>query len=103
MTLECNGGCFSMKNFDDIRKELKEEDEALFHTLELVGNIMAIREEKGISQRQLSTLSGVAQKTISRIESGIDVPNFTTLIKLANGLGYTLDVKLEPKDDKKGG
>jgi len=86
-----------MKNFDDLRNELKEEDEALYHTLELVGKLMVIRDRKGLSQRQLSTLSGVAQKTISRMESGIDVPNFTTLIKLANGLGYTLEVKLEPR------
>ncbi|MFK7678770.1 helix-turn-helix domain-containing protein [Bacillus sp. Wb] len=57
-----------MKNFDDIRNELKENDNATYIALEIVGSIMAARDRKEMSQRELSRISGVPQKTISRIE-----------------------------------
>lgn len=81
-----------MKNFDDVRNELKSENPSLFFTLEITGKIMATKDRKGISQRKLSELSGVAQKTISRIENGIDVPTLETLGKLAHALGLKIVV-----------
>jgi transcriptional regulator with XRE-family HTH domain len=47
---------------------------------------MATRERRGLSQRELSKLSGVPQKTISRIENGLDSPKIETLGKLASAL-----------------
>lgn len=79
-----------MKSFDDLRKNLAEEDPDLFLTLEFAGTLMAARLEKSITQRELSRLTGIPQKTISRIENGIDIPKIPTLIKLANVLGYEL-------------
>ncbi|PLR72270.1 helix-turn-helix domain-containing protein [Bacillus sp. UMB0728] len=79
-----------MNNFDDVRNDLKNENPSLFFTLEIVGELMAAKDRKGISQRELSRLSGVAQKTISRMENGIDVPTLETLGKLANALGMSI-------------
>ncbi|WP_137743319.1 helix-turn-helix domain-containing protein [Robertmurraya siralis] len=81
-----------MKDFDDVRNELKEEDPSLFFILEITGKLLAARQRKEISQRELSRMTGVAQKTISRIESGIDVPTIETLGKLAHALGMKITI-----------
>lgn len=88
-----------MKTFNDLRQDLKNKDPDLYITMEIVGKLMAARERKGLSQRQLSHLSGVPQKTISRIENGIDIPKIPTLIKLANPLGLELTV-MEKNDEQ---
>ena len=46
-----------------------------------------IRKSKGLSQDQLSKLSGVGRVTIARIETGKISPNLQTLEKLAAALG----------------
>lgn len=57
----------------------------------LLGQAVAqAREEKGISQRQLSNRSGVIQAEISKIEQGKGNPTVSTLQKLAKSLGRTI-------------
>lgn len=89
-----------MKTFNDLRKELKRKDPERYIALEIVGKLMAARDRKGISQRELSRLSGVPQKTISRIENGMDIPKIPTLLKLANvlGLEFSLVDSLEEEE-----
>jgi transcriptional regulator with XRE-family HTH domain len=82
-----------MKDFNYIENELKQRDVVSYTTLKLVGKLMAYRGQQGISQRKLSEMTGIAQKTISRIESGKDFPKLETLIKMADALGYTLELK----------
>jgi len=82
-----------MHNFEDVRKNLAKEDLELFISLEIVGKLIAARDRKGFSQRELSRLSNVPQKTISRMESGKDVPKLITLLKLANVLGLELSLR----------
>lgn len=86
-----------MKTFNDLQNELATEDPLLFISLEIVGKLMAARDRKKISQRELSRLSGIPQKTISRIENGKDVPKLPTLIKLANSLDLQLELALVEK------
>jgi transcriptional regulator with XRE-family HTH domain len=81
-----------MKEFNDLRKELKENDIVSYTILELVGKLMAYRNQQKISQRELSEKTGVAQKTISRIENGVDLPSIETIIRLADGIGYELSL-----------
>lgn len=89
-----------MKTFQDLRNELAKEDPDLFISLEIVGKLMAARDRKKISQRELSNLSGVPQKTISRIENGIDIPKIPTLIKLANELGLEISLVEKRTDEE---
>lgn len=57
----------------------------------IVGQAIAeAREEKGMSQRDLSYASGVMQADISRIEKGKGNPTLTTLQKIAKSLGRTV-------------
>lgn len=46
-----------------------------------------LRIDRTISQRELAKKTGVATSTISRLENGVQRPNFRTIQKLANGLG----------------
>ncbi len=51
-------------------------------------NLIRLREEKGISQRQLSYLCDVDHAKISKLESSDECNlNLTTLFELAKGLG----------------
>ena len=55
------------------------------------GRITEIRKEKGISQEELSILSGVSRATISGLESGrITVTTTDTLQKISKALGETV-------------
>ena len=57
----------------------------------IVGQAIAeAREEKGMSQRELSSKSGVMQAEISKIEKGKGNPTLLTLQKIAKSLGRTV-------------
>ena len=57
----------------------------------IVGQAIAsAREEQGMSQRELSSSSGVMQAEISKIEQGKGNPTLTTLQKIAKSLGKTV-------------
>ena len=51
------------------------------------------REENGMTQKQLSDITGITQADISRIENGTRNPSLSMVKKLARGLGMQL--KLE--------
>lgn len=56
----------------------------------LIEEITKVRQEKGLSQRQLEELSGVKQPIIARMENGTSIPNLNTILKLLVPLGKTL-------------
>jgi DNA-binding Xre family transcriptional regulator len=55
----------------------------------------------GMSQRDMTRLSGVAQSQVSRFEGGGD-PHWSTLDRLAHALDCELVVRLKPRDPSKG-
>lgn len=59
---------------------------------ELVDEVIKLRHEKGITQKELEMLSGVKQPIIARMEKGITTPQLSTVIKLLIPLGKTLAV-----------
>ena len=50
-----------------------------------------VRRDKGLSQEQLATLSGVHRVTIARFETGKANPNLQTLERLSAALGVPID------------
>lgn len=56
------------------------------------GKIRQLRKERGLTQVQVSQLSGVSQSAISDIESGrvTKLPNIDTVGKIASALGCTV-------------
>ncbi len=54
--------------------------------------IREIRKEQGYSQEEIAELSGLAQPTISRIESGRGGVRVKTLEKITKILGFSLKI-----------
>lgn len=53
---------------------------------EFAKRLIQIRAEKGYSQKELADLIGIAASSISRYESGLHYPRFTTISILAHYL-----------------
>ncbi len=53
--------------------------------------IKELRSKRGLSQRELSILSGVSKQEISNIEVSRHVPRFGTLDKLSRVLKFDID------------
>lgn len=49
----------------------------------------------GMTQKQLSEITGIYQADISKIERGIANPSLATLKRLANGMGLKLRIEFE--------
>ena len=64
--------------------------------------IKQIREEKGVSQRQLAEIVGVSAVTVLNWENGIYDPSAKDLIKLSGALGVSIDY-LVGNDGQDGG
>lgn len=90
MSIELNGNTFT--TWDDVEKELFTPEEIAESKLRvaLIGELIAARKEKGITQRELEELSGVKQPIIARMESGSTTPNLSTVLKVLAPLGKTL-------------
>ncbi len=82
------------KSWNDVRSELFTPEEIAESDLRvaLMGEIIAVRKEQGISQRELGKLTGIKQPVIARIESGQSSPRIDTLVKLLEPLGKTIAV-----------
>ncbi len=88
------------RSWDEVRAEFftKEEIAESDLRVNLIGEIIKARKEKGLSQKELEKLSGVKQPIIARMETGETVPQLSTIIKLLAPLGKTLAiVPLEQK------
>lgn len=79
-------------SWKDARTELFTPEEIAASNLrvEIIGEMIKARQEKGLSQRQLEELSGVKQPIIARIENGTSTPNLNTILKVLAPLGKTL-------------
>jgi ribosome-binding protein aMBF1 (putative translation factor) len=62
----------------------------------VLGELVKIRKEKGISQVNLAEMTGCKQQVISRIENRENSPTLKTLCGILNVLGY--DIQLVPKN-----
>lgn len=58
----------------------------------LASEIIKARQEKGMTQKQLETMSGVRQPVIARLERGTTDPRLSTMLKILSALGMTLKV-----------
>ncbi len=89
--------------FDDFMKELERETrragpaavahaEALKAHYKLAVELILLRKQRGLTQRQLSGRTGIQQSEISRIEGGRANPTAATLAALARALGGELRI-----------
>ncbi|WP_430883377.1 helix-turn-helix domain-containing protein [Fusibacter sp. JL216-2] len=83
---------------EDIKKLLLEDDEtkreydALEPIYTITKEIIKLRLDKGLTQKDLAEIVGTKQSAISRLESGSYNPSFEFLSKVAHALGKELHI-----------
>ena len=91
-----------MTKFNDFLKEqlndpaLRAEYEALEPEFTIIQAMIDARKSAGLTQKQLSERTGIAQADISKLENGSANPSLRTLRRLASGLGMKLKVEFLP-------
>lgn len=78
--------------WEDVRETLLTPEERAASNLRvsMMVELTRTRQEMGISQKKLETLSGVKQPIIARMEKGYTSPQVDTLLKVLAPLGKTL-------------
>lgn len=73
------------KKYDDLETEY-----------DIINAMIKARKEKGLTQKQLSELTGISQADISRIENGTRNPSLEMIKRLATGMGMRLKLEFIP-------
>jgi transcriptional regulator with XRE-family HTH domain len=90
------------RKFDDfLQEQLQDPDflkeyEALQPERAVIQAIIDTRQNSGLTQKELSERTGIAQGDISKLENGNANPSIRTLQRLASGMGMTLKVEFVP-------
>lgn len=89
-------------SFDDFLQEQMRDDEfrreyeALQPERAVIQAMIDARRTAGLTQKELSERTGIAQGDISKLENGNANPSVRTLQRLARGMGMTLKVEFLP-------
>ena len=78
-----------------------EEWDALEPEFTIMQVIIDARKASGLTQKQLSERTGIAQADISKLESGNANPSLKTLRRLAAGMGMKVKVEFYPVANSK--
>ena len=87
------------KKFDDFLQEqlkdpeFRKEYEALQPEHAIIQAIIDARTTSGLTQKELSERTGIAQGDISKLENGNANPSVRTLQRLAAGMGMKLKIE----------
>lgn len=88
-----------MTNFNELLAEqlkdpeFKKEYDALEPEFEIKRAMIDARKSKGMTQKELATLSGITQGDISKLENGSANPSIKTLQRLAKAMGKKLKIE----------
>ena len=91
-----------MAKFDDfLQEQLQDpefcrEYEALQPERAVIQAIIYARQSTGLTQKELSERTGIAQGDISKLEKGNANPSIRTLQRLAAGMGMRLKLEFVP-------
>ena len=86
------------KNFPEtLNEELKDptfkrEYDELEPEFAIINAIIDARKEMGLTQKQLSELTGITQADISKLENGNANPSLKTLQRLAAAMGKSVKI-----------
>lgn len=91
-----------MSKFNDFLKEqlndpeVKAEYDALEPEFTIIQAMIDARKASGLTQKELSERTGIAQSDISKLENGSANPSIKTLQRLAAGMGMTMKIEFLP-------
>lgn len=74
----------------------KDSDMSVSEEASVIRVLIDARKALGMTQKELSEATGIAQADISRLESGNVNPSLRTLQRLAYGMGMRLKLEFEP-------
>ena len=77
-----------IKKNPEFAKELEEAEAEARLAIELA----RVREQRGLTQRQLAARAGMKQPQIARLEQGGQLPNMSTLFRVLEVLGARLEM-----------
>lgn len=89
-----------MSNWNDLEKELladpkvKKEYEKLAPRYGVISELITARINKGMTQREVADKIGTKQSAIARLESGSTNPSLEFVQKVAQVMGYKLNIHL---------
>lgn len=92
-----------MDEFDIfLNEQLQDEDfrreyEAMKPEFVIIQAMIDARKKAGLTQKELSSRTGIAQGDISKLENGNGNPSIKTLQKLAEAMNMTLKLEFIPK------
>ncbi len=79
--------------------EFKAEYDALEPEFAIIQAMIDARKRSGMTQKELSEATGIAQGDISKLENGNANPSLRTLQRLAAGMGMRLKLEFIPLSD----
>lgn len=94
------------KTWDEVKRERADSParrrgyERAGRTIRLAMEIHALRDKRGLSQRELAERLGTTQSAVARLEAGNVSPSLLTLDKVAEALGVELVVSFVDLDDR---
>lgn len=77
-----------IKKSPNFANELEEADAEVRLAIELA----RVREQRGLTQRQLAVRAGMKQPQVARLEQGGVLPNMSTLLRVLQVLGARLEI-----------
>ena len=85
---------------DTLNELLKDPDfakewESMEPEFQIIKAMIDARNEKGITQKELSSITGITQGDISKLENGTANPSIRTLQRIAEGLGKNLVIQFK--------
>lgn len=80
--------------------EFRKEYEALQPEHAVIQAMIDARKASGLTQKELSERTGIAQGDISKLENGNANPSMRTLQRLALAMGMTVRVEFLPLSDR---
>lgn len=86
--------------YEDVKAGLLQDPEtrAAYEALEPAHQVARLRLMRGLTQEQLAEMVGTKQPSIARFEGGKRDPRLSFLRRVANALGYRVEVRLVPRD-----
>ena len=95
-----------MTKFDDFLNEqlkdpeIRKEWDALEPEFTIIQAMIDARKRSGLTQKELSEKTGIAQSDISKLENGNANPSLKTLQRLARGMDMTIKIEFQPIDNR---
>lgn len=82
----------------NLKTQFDQPAETVCRSSKEVGHVLRLRrKELGYTQSQIAEFLGCSQRLISEIERGKPTVAFETVLKMANGLGIDLTMRIRGK------